>query len=137
VVTDAAPVYPGVLEELILSAWHHVEQYASPSHLSSSFHAMFGLPPSHPARAGGNRTAQVIIAGYAFMQNLRRGHDDLGLDTRRPRDWSRRSPNSPEPSDAHTRRFAVPAERIAHQSPLAVHPVIFLDAIVQHELLSR
>jgi transposase-like protein len=29
VVTDAAPVYPGVLDELIPSAWHHVEQYAS------------------------------------------------------------------------------------------------------------
>ena len=29
VVTDAAPVYPGVLEELIPSAWHHVEQYAN------------------------------------------------------------------------------------------------------------
>jgi IS6 family transposase len=27
VVTDAAPVYPGVLEELLPSAWHHVEPY--------------------------------------------------------------------------------------------------------------
>jgi transposase-like protein len=27
VVTDAAPVYPRVLDELIPSAWHHVEQY--------------------------------------------------------------------------------------------------------------
>ncbi len=29
VVTDAAAVYPGVLDELIPSAWHHVEQYAN------------------------------------------------------------------------------------------------------------
>jgi hypothetical protein len=29
VVTDAAPVYPGVLEELLPGAWHHVEQYAT------------------------------------------------------------------------------------------------------------
>ena len=29
VVTDAAPVYPGLLEELVPSAWHHVEQYAT------------------------------------------------------------------------------------------------------------
>jgi transposase-like protein len=28
VVTDAAPVYPAVLEELVPSAWHHVEQDA-------------------------------------------------------------------------------------------------------------
>jgi transposase-like protein len=29
VVTDAAAVYPGVLDGLIPSAWHHVEQYAN------------------------------------------------------------------------------------------------------------
>ncbi len=28
-----------------------------------------------------DRTAQVTIAGYAFMQNLRRGHYELGIDT--------------------------------------------------------
>jgi transposase-like protein len=27
VITDAAPVYPGVLDELLPAAWHHVEQY--------------------------------------------------------------------------------------------------------------
>jgi hypothetical protein len=27
-----------------------------------------------------DRTAQVVIAGHAFMQNLRRGHDELGVD---------------------------------------------------------
>jgi len=29
VVTDAAPVYPQVLDELLPAAWHHVEQYAN------------------------------------------------------------------------------------------------------------
>jgi transposase-like protein len=29
VVTDAAPIYPAVLEELIPTAWHHVEQHAN------------------------------------------------------------------------------------------------------------
>ena len=29
VVTDAAPVHPGVLEKLVPSAWQHVEQYAN------------------------------------------------------------------------------------------------------------
>jgi IS6 family transposase len=29
VVTDAAPVYPGVLDELLPAARHHVEQYAN------------------------------------------------------------------------------------------------------------
>lgn len=27
--TDAAPVYPAVLEELVPAAWHHVEQYVN------------------------------------------------------------------------------------------------------------
>ena len=43
VVTDAAPVCPAVLAELVFSAWHHVEQYANnpihrarPSHLNGS-----------------------------------------------------------------------------------------------------
>jgi hypothetical protein len=27
-----------------------------------------------------DRTASVIVAGHAFMQNLRRGHYELGLD---------------------------------------------------------
>jgi transposase-like protein len=29
VVTDATAIYPSVLDELIPSAWHHVERYAS------------------------------------------------------------------------------------------------------------
>jgi hypothetical protein len=31
-----------------------------------------------------DRTAQVIVAGLAFMQNLRRGHYELATETRRP-----------------------------------------------------
>jgi transposase-like protein len=41
VVTDAAGVYPAVLDELIPSAWHHVEQYANKlSHQLASIPAM-------------------------------------------------------------------------------------------------
>jgi hypothetical protein len=28
-----------------------------------------------------DRSAQVVIAGHAFVQNLRRGHYELALDT--------------------------------------------------------
>ena len=31
------------------------------------------------------RSAQVVCGGHAFVQNLRRGHYDLGLDTERGR----------------------------------------------------
>lgn len=30
------------------------------------------------------RTASVVIAGHAFIQNLRRGHYELGLHARAP-----------------------------------------------------
>jgi transposase-like protein len=29
VVTDAAPIYPAVVEELVPAAWHHVERHAN------------------------------------------------------------------------------------------------------------
>jgi len=29
-----------------------------------------------------DRTAQIVIAGHAFLQNLRRGHYELGVDAR-------------------------------------------------------
>jgi transposase, IS6 family len=78
VVTDAAAVFPAVLDELIPAAWHHVEQYANNpieadhSRLKHRLRPMRGLPT--------DRTAQLVIAGHAFMQNLRRGHYELGLD---------------------------------------------------------
>jgi transposase-like protein len=78
VITDAAPVYPAVLDKLVPSAWHHVERHANNpieadhSRLKHRLRAMRGL--------GSDRTAQVIITGHAFVQNLRRGHYELGLD---------------------------------------------------------
>lgn len=78
VVTDAAAVYPGVLDELVPSAWHHVEQYANNpieadhSRLKHRLRSMRGLRT--------DATAQVIIAGHAFVQNLRRGHYELAVD---------------------------------------------------------
>src|SRR4051794_27644479 len=59
VVTDAAPVYPGVLDELIPSAWHHAGQYANNpieadhSQLKGRLRPMRGLQTDW--------TAQVVI----------------------------------------------------------------------------
>jgi transposase-like protein len=78
VVTDAAPVYPGVIDELIPSAWHHVEQY--PNNPIEADHSQL-KPRLRPMRGlRTDRTPQVIIAGHAFMQNLRRGHYELAID---------------------------------------------------------
>ena len=65
VVTDAAAIYPAVLDELLPSAWHHVERHANNpieadhSQLKHRLRSMRGLQT--------DRTAQVIIAGHAFM----------------------------------------------------------------------
>jgi transposase-like protein len=78
VVTETAPIYPTVLEELIPSAWHHVEQHANNPIEADHSQLKHRLKPMRGLRT--DRTAQVIIAGHAFMQNLRRGHYELAVD---------------------------------------------------------
>jgi transposase-like protein len=77
VVTDAAAVYPAVLDELVPSAWHHVEQYANNPIEADHGRLKHRLRPMPGLRT--DKTAQMIIAGHAFMQNLRRGHYELGF----------------------------------------------------------
>jgi transposase-like protein len=78
VVTDAAPVYPGVLDELLPAAWHHVEQYANNPIEADHGKLKHRLRPMRGLQT--DRTAQIVIAGHAFVQNLRRGHYELGVD---------------------------------------------------------
>jgi len=78
VVTDRAATYPMVLQELLPAAWHRTEQYANNrveadhGRLKARLRPMRGLKQDHSAR--------VIIAGHAFVQNLRRGHDELAAE---------------------------------------------------------
>lgn len=75
VTTDRAPAYPRVLDEVLRSTRHVVEQYANNpteadhGRLKSRLRPMRGLKQLHSAR--------VISAGHAFVQNLRRGHYEL------------------------------------------------------------
>jgi transposase-like protein len=78
VVTDAAAVYPTVLDEVVPSAWHHVERYANNPIQADDSQLKHRLRPMRGLRT--NNTAQVIIAGHAFLQNLRRGHYELAID---------------------------------------------------------
>jgi transposase-like protein len=76
--TDRAPAYPRVLDELLPSACHVTEQYANNAveadhgRLKSRLRPMRGLKLL--------RSARVISAGHAFVQNLRRGHYELAVD---------------------------------------------------------
>jgi transposase-like protein len=77
---DAAPVYPAVLEDLVPAAWHYVEQYANNPIEADHGQLKHRLEPMRGLRT--DRTAQVVIAGHAFVQNLRRGHYELAVELR-------------------------------------------------------
>ena len=82
VVIDAAPVYPRVLDELVPSAWHHIEQYENNRIEADHSRLKHRLRPMRGLRT--DRTASVVITGLAFIQNLRRGHYELATETPRP-----------------------------------------------------
>jgi transposase-like protein len=67
-----------VLDELIPSGWHHVERYANNRIEADHSQLKHRLRPLRGLRT--DQTAAVVIAGHAFMQNLRRGHYELAVD---------------------------------------------------------
>jgi transposase-like protein len=79
VVTDKAPVYPRVLDELVPAAWHHIERYENNRIEADHSRLKHRLRPMRGLRT--DRSAQVIIAGLAFVQNIRRGHYEIANDT--------------------------------------------------------
>jgi transposase-like protein len=81
-ITDKAPVYLRVLDELVPAAWHHVEQYANNRVEADHSRLKHRLRPMRGLRT--ERTAQVIIGGLAFLQNLRRGHYEIATEAARP-----------------------------------------------------
>jgi IS6 family transposase len=80
VVTDRAWALRAVIDELIPAAFHNTEQYANNQieadhgRLKSRLRPMRGLKRDCRAR--------VVMRGHAFMQNIRRGHYELGVETR-------------------------------------------------------
>jgi transposase-like protein len=78
VTTDHAPVYSAVLAELLPFAWHRTDRYANNrvecdhGRLKARLGPMRGLNQ--------DRSARVIIAGHAFVQNLRRGYYELAVE---------------------------------------------------------
>jgi transposase-like protein len=78
VTTDRAPIYPIVLEDLLPTAWHRTDRYANNrlecdhGRLKARLRPMRGLKQ--------DRSTRVIIAGHAFVQNLRRGHYELAAE---------------------------------------------------------
>jgi transposase-like protein len=78
VTTDKAPVYPAVLEALLPGAWHRTDQYANNGIECDHGRLKARLEPMRGLKQ--DRSAKVIIAGHALVQNVRRGHYELAVD---------------------------------------------------------
>ena len=80
VITDRAAALANVIEDLVPQALHNTVKYANNrvecdhGRLKPRLRPMRGLKT--------DRTATVIIEGHAFIQNLRRGHYELGIEAR-------------------------------------------------------
>ena len=80
VTTERSPVLAKTISDLVPGAHHDTTQSANNrvendhGRLKAKLRPMRGLQT--------DRTASVIIRGHAFMQNLRRGHYELGIDSR-------------------------------------------------------
>ena len=78
VVTDQAPTYPPVLDALLPAVWHRTDRYATNrieadhSRLKARLRPMRGMQQ--------DRSARIVIAGHALVQNLRRGHYELAVE---------------------------------------------------------
>ncbi len=78
VVTDQAATYPMVLDGLLPAAWHRTDRYAN--HRVECDHGRLKarLRPMHGLKQ--DRSARIVIAGHAFVQNVRRGRYELAVE---------------------------------------------------------
>ena len=77
VTTDKSPVLAKTIRELVPGAHHDTSQYANNRVKNDHGRLKARLRPMRGLQT--DRTASVIIRGHAFMQNLRRGHYELGV----------------------------------------------------------
>jgi IS6 family transposase len=79
VVTDQAATCPMVLEELLLpAAWHRTERYVNNRVEADHGRLEARLRPMRGRKQ--DRNARIVIAGRAFIQNVRRGHYELAVE---------------------------------------------------------
>ena len=117
VTTDRAPAYPRVLDELIPSALHTVERYANNPVEADHGRLKARLRPMRGLKR--HRSARILAAGHAFVQNLRRGHYELATDV----PARHRTPRSLRPArDGH----------LTSRSSSSARPVMRTDRPTQH-----
>ncbi len=77
VTTDRSPALVRTIIELLPSVHHDTTQYANNRVEADHGRLKARLRPMRGLKR--DRTASVVIRGHAFMQNLRRGHYELGI----------------------------------------------------------
>jgi transposase-like protein len=106
VITDQAPVYPAVLEDLLPAAWHRTDRYANNRVECDHGRLKARLCPMRGLKQ--DRSARVVIAGHAFVQNLRRGHYELRWRSPPTGDWQSHSRSWSWRSDPRSLAFSLP-----------------------------
>ena len=81
VTTDLAAPLLRVIDELIPDAFRDTEQYSNNRIENDHGRLKARLRPMRGLRT--DRTASTVIRGHAFIQNLRRGHYELGIEADR------------------------------------------------------
>jgi transposase-like protein len=69
-----------VVEELLVDSCHNIEQYANNRVENDHGRLKARLRPMRGLKR--DRTASIVIRGHAFIQNVRRGHYELGANAR-------------------------------------------------------
>ncbi len=67
-----------MLEELLPAAWHRTDRYANNRVEADHGRLKARLRPMRGLKQ--DRSLRVIVAGHAFMQNVRRGHYELAVE---------------------------------------------------------
>ena len=80
ITTDRAHALVRVVSELLPDALHDTTQYANNRVEADHGRLKARLRPMRGLKR--DRSASIVIRGHAFIQNLRRGHYELGLDAR-------------------------------------------------------
>jgi IS6 family transposase len=80
ITTDKAWALARALDETASGAWHVTDQYANDRIESDHAQLKARLRPMRGLKR--DRTASTVIRGHAFIQNLQRGHYELGIHAR-------------------------------------------------------
>jgi hypothetical protein len=88
VTTDRTASYPTALDEFLPGAFHNLEKYANNWVEADQRRLKVRLRPMRGLKT--DRDARVIVIGHAFIENLRRGHYQLGVDAAPKQQFNRR-----------------------------------------------